>query len=282
MKMSVSLFLLLLFVFPVAAQEYTGTLSEIKKSGKVRIGYRTSLPPMSYENNKGVPEGYSIDLCSAIVRDVEKTLNRDIAIEFIAVNTKNRFDALTANEIDILCGAATETLGRRVQVDFTQHIFVTGGAYLIRRGDNIKNNFSGKKIGVTKNTTTAKSLKELFEEAGVDAQIVQFSTTTEGFNSLLDKEVDAFSADQVVLLGLLTAARNMGEFSILPDLFTYEPIALAVRRNDADFRLVADKVISKLYRTGGIQKIYERWFAGLPGVQPSALQAMYQLNSLPE
>ena len=38
-------------------------------------------------------------------------------------------------------------------------------------------------------------------------------------------------------------------FEIKPHVFSFEPFALAVRRNDADFRLVADRVISDLYRS---------------------------------
>jgi ABC-type amino acid transport substrate-binding protein len=65
-------------------------------------------------------------------------------------------------------------------------------------------------------------------------------------------------------------------------LFSYEPFALAVRRNDADFRLVADRVLSHLYRTGEVVQIYEKWFGDIKGRMPSALQAMYQLSATPE
>ena len=36
-----------LFLNPASAEELTGTLQQIQKSGKIKIGYRTSLPPMS-------------------------------------------------------------------------------------------------------------------------------------------------------------------------------------------------------------------------------------------
>lgn len=38
-------------------------------------------------------------------------------------------------------------------------------------------------------------------------------------------------------------------FVIKSTVFSFEPFALAVRRNDADFRLVADRVISDLSRS---------------------------------
>ena len=53
-------------VTPLAAQELTGTLQQIQKSGKIKIGYRASVPPLSFLNKDGAPVGYSIDLCKAI------------------------------------------------------------------------------------------------------------------------------------------------------------------------------------------------------------------------
>ncbi len=283
--MRISLLVIFAVVFLAScleAQEYRGTLAEIQRSGKIRIGYRTALPPMSYANNKGEPQGYSIDLCKFIAADVQRTLGKDISIEYVAVNAENRFLALVEKKIDILCGAATETISRRKIVDFTQHIFVTGGSYMVRKGTRIRNNFEGKKIGVVKSTTTASALKNLFAESNIQAEIVETDSTAEGFNKLLDGEIDAFSADQVVLIGLIVAGKSLGEFRILPDLFSFEPIALAVRRDDADFRLIADRVLADLYRCEEIDAIFSKWFRKITGDQPPAVQAVFQLNALPE
>ena len=283
MKKSLLVFLMVVLLAPcLAAQEFSGTLSQIKESGKIRVGFRTALPPMSYANNRGEPQGYSIDLCNYIIADVERTLGKNISVEYVEVTAENRFSALAENKIDILCGAATETIDRREIVDFSQHIFVTGGSYMVSKGTRIRNNFEGKKIGVVKNTTTAAALTNLFAEADIKAEIIKVGTTAEGFNKLLDGEIDAFSADQVVLIGLIVAGKNLGEFRILPDLFSFEPIALAVRRNDADFRLIADRVLADLYRCEEIDAIYNKWFGKITGDQPPAVRAVFQLNALPE
>ncbi|NOR26357.1 MAG: transporter substrate-binding domain-containing protein [Desulforhopalus sp.] len=271
-----------LFLNPASAEELTGTLQQIQKSGKIKIGYRTSLPPMSSIKKNSTPEGYSIDLCQRIVAGVEKKIGSDVSIEYVPVTAEERFDALSGNKIDILCGATTNTLSRRELVDFTQITFLTGGAYLTLKGSKIKNNFDGKKIGVVKGTTTAVGLKELFQEAEVTAEIVLLNETAEGFNALKEGTIDAFSADQVVLIGLALSADDPGLFSILPDMFTFEPIALAVRRNDADFRLVADRELSRLFRTKEIQKIYDRWLGEFSPEMPPAFNALIKFNSISE
>ena len=271
-----------LFVNPASAEELAGTLQQIQKSGKIKIGYRTSLPPMSFEDKNNTPQGYSIDLCKRIVAGVEKKIGSDVVIEYVPVTADQRFDALAENKIDIMCGVTTNTLSRRELVDFTQITFLTGGSYLTLKGSKIKNNFDGKKIGVVKGTTTAVGLKELFKEAEVNAEIVLLDTTAEGFNGLKKGTIDAFSADQVVLIGLALSADDPRKFTILPDMFSFEPIALAVRRNDADFRLVADRVLSQLFRSKEILTIYDRWLGKFSDNMPPAFNALIKFNSISE
>ena len=76
MKGKLGIILLIFFLAsPLSAQELTGTLQEIKRSGQIRIGYRASQPPMSFLGKGGNPTGYSIDLCKSIVTEVEKKID---------------------------------------------------------------------------------------------------------------------------------------------------------------------------------------------------------------
>jgi glutamate/aspartate transport system substrate-binding protein len=278
----ITLLLLAFFANPLAAQELTGTLQQIKKSGKVKIGYRQFAPPMSFLGKDGKPAGYSIDLCNHIVTGIKNNIGTDVNIEYVSVTAKDRFDALLDNKIDILCGSTTKTLSRSEIVDFTQLTFVTGASFLTLKGSKIRNNFNGKKIGVVKSTTTAVQLKELLRETSTDAEIVLLNSAAEGFNALKKEKIDAFSSDQVVLIGLASTADNPDNFSILPDLFSFEPFALAVRRNDADFRLIADRVISNFYQSRQILPIYDKWFGKFSINRPSAFEALIKLNATPE
>jgi len=276
---------ILLVVFlttPLSAQELTGTLLQIQKSGKVKIGYRKSQPPMSSLNKDGTPEGYSIDLCQQIVTGIKNKIGKDIKIEYVPVTAAERFRALSDNRIDILCGATTKTLSRGEIVDFTQLTFVTGASFMTLKGTNLINNFNGKKIGVVKGTTTYTALKELFQDPGINAEIVLVDSTADGLIAMEKRNIDAISADQVVLIGLALKSGNPENFSILPNLISYEPFALAVRRNDADFRLVADRVISHLYRSKKILPIYNKWFGQFSSQMPTAFEAVIKINATPE
>ena len=277
-----SVFLVTLFVNPLAAQELTGTLQQVQESGKIRIGYRQAQPPMSFLGKDGLPTGYSIDVCKHVVAGVTDKLGKDVMVEYVPVTAEDRFRALSDNKIDLLCGSTTKTHSRGELVDFTLLIYPTGASLMTLRGSAVGNDFSGKKIGVTKGTTTAAALKELLEETKTGADVVLLTSAAEGLKALEKKEIEALAADQVVLVGLASAAADPALFTLFRDLFSYEPLALAVRKNDADFRLVADRVISSLCQTKELRKIYDTWLGKFSNTRPSAFEALIKLNEIPE
>jgi glutamate/aspartate transport system substrate-binding protein len=267
------------------AAEQTPTLEQIKQSSTIRIGYRVSEPPMSFHDENGKPIGYSIDLCNRIVTAVKTKIGATkLAVEYVPVTTQNRFTSLTENKIDILCGTTTKTLARSELVDFTQLTFATGASLISLQADPVKVlvDLQGKKISVVQDTTTETVLKKALKDGLIDAEVVSVGTAAEGFNLLRDGKVNAYSSDQVVLIGLLLTSENPGLYGVSNGTFSYEPFAFAVRRNDADFRLVADRVLSQLYRSGQILNTYNSWFGKFSKTIPSAIRAIYQINATPE
>lgn len=268
---------------PTLAAERTGTLRSIEQSGTLKVGFRKDLPPMSFVDTKGAPSGYSIDLCKEVGAEVARTLGRnDLSIEFVPVTSENRFTSITDGKVDILCGATTKTLSRAKLIDFTQLTFVTGSALLSQAGAQIEtmSQLEGKKVAVVKSTTTMEALTRSLKDTRTNAQIVTYESSVQGLKALLNGNVSAFAADQIVLIGLLRSQIDGAKSLYLsPELFSREPFALAVRRNDADFRLVADSALSRVYRSGRIEKIYNRWFSKLKA--PVLLRALYDLNATP-
>ena len=251
----------------------------------MKIGFRQAEPPMSFLDQNGNPVGYSIDLCGQIVNGVKEKLGKsDIAVEFVPVTSENRFLALKDGKIDILCGSTTKTLSRSELVDFTQLTFVTGASLLSMNEAGIAGvaGLQGKKVAVVHGTTTIEALKRVLGDAGVDAEIVPVDTAGDGMKALQNGDVDALSADQVVLIGLVLTAKEPANYFVSSELFSYEPFALAVRRNDADFRLVADRVLSRLNRSGQINDIYRRWFGAFSKTRPVLVEAVYRLGATPE
>jgi len=275
--------LLMMSLLPTLAT--AGTLEEIAERGTVRLGFRESEPPMSFLDKDQKAIGYSIDLCMRIVNEVKTALDKpEISAEFVPVTATSRFQAIQDGSIDILCGSTTKTLARSELVDFTQLTFVTGTAMLSLEGSPVNSiaDIQGKKVAVVKDTTTIEALSKAMKDAVSSAEIVPVATAAEGMKALLSKEVDAYSSDQVVLIGLVLTHSGDEKFVISQELISFEPFALAVRRDDSDFRLVANRVLSQLYRSGQIIPIYKKWFGPFSDEVPDLVEAMYILNAVPE
>jgi len=267
-----------------AAAELTQTLKRINDSGEVKLGYRVDQTPMSFDNGSNRAAGYSVDLCKHIAVAVSKKLGRtDIRVNYVPVTAESRFDDIESGKIDILCGATTKTLSRSEIVGFTQPTFVTGGALLSRKDAPVEKtrDLDGKRVAVVSSTTTIESLNNAIKALAIDVEVVPVSATKKGMDMLERKEVDAFAADQVVLIGQVISRGAREMYSLSSDLFSFEPFALALSRGDADFQLVADRVLSGLNRSGEIVRIYGKWFGSFGKNPPPMLNALYQLNATP-
>ena len=269
----------------VFAQDAEGTLEKIARTGEFVIGYRTDASPLSYENADGDPSGYSVDLCRRIAAGVKAHLSEvDIETRFVSVSSDDRISAVISGKIDIECGSTTITLSRQEQVDFTIPTFVTGASVLSLAESGIQgmSDLSGKKVGAVKDTTTVELLRENLQQNLIDANVVIVGSREEAMNRLNRGDIDAYASDQIVLIGQIIEAVNPTRYSLLDETFSYEPYGLVVRRNDADFRLVANKAITQIYRSGQHIQIFNKWIGRIGIRPPPILVAMYQLNTIPE
>ena len=142
--------------------------------------------------------------------------------------------------------------------------------------------FNEEALGLVFRGKFIDHLTKALKDAVIDADIIPVNSASEGMKALAAGEVDAFASDQVVLIGLALTHKGTEEFSIADEVFSFEPFAMAVKRNDSDFRLLADRTLSRLNRSGKITPIYAKWFGKFTNEVPNLLQAMYILNSTPE
>ena len=266
------------------AKDSEGTLEKIARTGEFLIGYRTDSSPLSFNNAEGKPAGYSVELCRRIAAGVKAHLGKDIEAKFVPLSTDERISAVVNGKVDIECGSTTITLSRQERVAFSLPTFVTGASVVSLKGSGILglSDLSGKKVGVAKDTTTVDKLRSYLDQSMIDAEIVIVDDRVKGWEMLNQGSIAAMASDQIVLIGLVMEAPNPQRYSLASEIFSYEPYGFVIRRNDADFRLVVDKALAQLYRSGGHADIYYKWIGRIGISVPPILAAMYQLNALPE
>jgi ABC-type amino acid transport substrate-binding protein len=270
---------LLVLPMSVAAQ----TLERVRDSGVLKIGYREDAAPYSYKNAIGQPAGYTVALCQAVATDVAAEVGRaELAIEYVLVGTEDRFKALQDGRIDLLCSADTATLARRALIDFSIPTFIDGAGVLLRAdGPDNFTELAGQKVGVRAATTTEEALRTTLERQGMEATVIPVDSHEDGLAKVEAGEITAYFADQAILVFLAMQSDAPEKLKVGERQFTLEPYALGLQRGDDDFRLAVDTSLSRLYRSGEVDRIFKNSF-GANASQSEILRALYVISALPE
>jgi len=271
------------------------TLDRIAATKTVRIGFIADQAPFASKGSDG-PVGYAIDLCGKVVEEIGRDIN-GVESVYVPTTLADAFDAVAADRIDLLCGAITITLGRRESVDFSQPVFMTGMSGMLRTDSprDLRELFLGERtispprspglrpfatsrVGVRTGTTSEVVLRRTVAEEGYGAEIIGFATHAEGLAALESREIDAYFADQALLVGLLETARRPSRLIVASRLFTREPYGIALKRGDSDFRLLVDRTLSQFYATHEFSELLAKYFPG----QTETLRSQVLLQSIPE
>jgi ABC-type amino acid transport substrate-binding protein len=263
------------------------TIDQLRSSKTLRIAYGADSPPFSYLLPGGaataVPQGYSVDICRAVADKLKVQLNiADLKLVYVPVTSSDRFDALAGNKADLLCESSTATLQRRAIVDFSIPIFIDGASFAIGpNGPRDVSQLAGKKVAVLPGTTTEQELRRALSGTRINADIVLVKTNQEGVEMVEKGQVAAYFADRATLTFLLRKEKQFASLLMADTYLSIEPIALALRRGDGDFRLAVDTALSHIYRRGEIVQVFKGAFGPL-NTPSQLLAALYQVSGLPD
>lgn len=239
------------------------TLRKIQETGILTVGYRDGSIPFSYLDRKGQPVGYSMDICLKIADAIKSKLQlSNIEIKFVPVTSANRI-AFVANDIvDLECGTTTHTIDRGKSVAFTVTIFVAEVSLVTKSATPIDSlgDLRGKTIVLTAGTTTIPTLLELNRENALELNLVTATDHIESFGMVETGRADAFVIDDVLLRGLVANASNPSDFRIHKLALSVEPYGIVLRKDDPEFKELADETIIGLFQSGEIRQIYHKWF----------------------
>lgn len=270
-------------VLLAATAAQAGALDRARETGELRMGFRADAPPFSYRGETGIASGYTVDLCRAVATEAAAATGRaDLELVEVEVTAQDRFAALEEGRVDILCEATTATLSRRERMDFSLPTFASGATLLYPAGGATSfEELAGRKVGVLAGSTIAQDLPEALAQAGIAAEVVPVASHTEAFERVLAGELAAYFGDGAILLYNLLRSPQKDRLRLADRALTFEPYALALPKDDGAFRLVVDRALAELSRSGEVASLFERNFG--TGAQPSELvRALWTLNALPE
>ena len=195
----------------MATAPFDGRLKKIHETKTISVAYRTDALPFSYEDSDKKPAGYTVDLCRSVIGVIERQIGvSPLQVKWVPVTTQNRFSAISSGQADMECGASTVTLGRMREVSFSTLTFLDGTGLLVRSstpGTSLLD-LAGKKIGVISGTSNERALTAALRAKVVTATVVPVTTREDGLAQLEAGTIDAFASDRVLLLGLLSKAKD--------------------------------------------------------------------------
>jgi glutamate/aspartate transport system substrate-binding protein len=267
------------------ADELYGTLKKIKETGVITIGHNSDSPPFSFIGPDGKPQGYSIDLCMKIVDGVKEELKLDkLDVKFVSVIGTTRIPLLVNGTTDLNCATTTNTLTRQRQVDFLDTMFITGNRILVKKGSGIKEveDLKGKRVSVNQGTTNEKIIKDLDAKLHLGINFLDTKDQPQAFLALETGRTDAHVTDEIVEYGLIAKARNPEQYEVVGRLLSYDPYAILIRRDDSAFRLVGNRVLAGLFRSGEINAIYDKWLLPVHMPMSDMLKTVFAAQAVPE
>lgn len=277
---------LLLSPGQAGAEEFYGTLKKIKETNTITVGHREASIPFSYYDDKKQPIGYAMDLCAKIVDEIKKVIKApDLQVKYLPVNAQTRIPLMVNGTVNLECGSTTNTIARQAQVDFSAIYFTTATRVLTRKSLKSKEieDFQGKSIGLSVGSTNERVVKALIDAGKLkNVRILNLKDHAEALVALETDRIDGYASDDIVLYGLISKSRIKNDLEVIGRNLSYEPYGVMLPRDDSAFRLVANKTLADLFRSGEIDKVYAKWFDPLGVPVNPLLKAAFELQALPE
>ncbi len=263
-------------------------LKRIQERGVINMGHRESSVPFSYIGKDGKPIGYSIDLCHKIVDKIkEVTGKKDLKIKYVPVTSQTRIALMANGTIDIECGSTTNNLTRQNQVEYLPITFITGAKIVSKKGSGIKKigDLEGKVLGLPLGSNTEKIVRGIIKEKGLNVRFVMTKDHPQAWLNLESGRIDAYTADGVLLYGLISKAKKPENFQVSENFLSYDPYGIMVPHDDSTYRRLGNVVLADMMRSGEILKVYDKWFnPGPTGINmpiSKRLKIAFEIQALP-
>ena len=214
----------------------TGLLQTVKERGYIVCGVSSGLPGFAAEDEEGNCSGLDGDFCrsvsAAVVGDADK-------VEYIGLNSAQRFPTLASKSIDILSRNTTWTISRDVNLmfEFAGVSYYDGQGFLIPTALGITSatQLDGAFVCITPETTSELNLNDYFAENNMAYKPIYVEGNKDAKAKLFAGECDVFTTDASGLASARAGADNPEDWVVLPEIISKEPLGPLVRQGDQEW-----------------------------------------------
>lgn len=224
----------------------------VRQRGMLRIGIDLSYPPFGFVDAGGQPAGFDVDLGRAIAARL------GLRAEFVNLSYDGLYDALAAEQVDVLISALVVDPMRMDDFAYTQPYFNAGQVLVVRRdgpSPQSMGDLAGQRLAV-----------ELGSDGDVEGR--RWARRLPGLEVRIWPEaaaalaaVEAGEADVALVdaISARTALRARPALRLSGDPVTYEPYAVVVLRHSQALFEVIEQTLGELRADGTVGRLLERW-----------------------
>jgi general L-amino acid transport system substrate-binding protein len=232
-------FVLMVVAFASAGAPSEGwagtTLDAVRARGHLTCGIAGNQPGLSSMDANGSAVGFEADVCRAVAAAIFGTADRTA---FRTLGTIRDF--LPSRDVDLVVHGLTWTFARETElgVRFGPVMLYDGQAVLARAslGARRLEDLAGRAVCARTGGDTVANLQRTFAARGIALDVHTQATRAAAEESLFASRCDALSADATELAAaLLTHSDRSGDYVILPERLSKEPLAPLLRRGDDEF-----------------------------------------------
>lgn len=237
------------------------TVIRIVRDGRLRVGILYNAPPFGVLNIRGEVTGYDADVARSLAAawGIEPE-----NVEFVQVTrqTERAVGMLRDGDVDMLVSALVHRRELDAVLEFSQPYYIGRQAMMVRADDAAAslNDMAGRRVGVVIASPGEVALRSWMQRSGISMAVETFLTLDRAYVALAEGRVDGV-VDQDVRL--LQVAENQPDLiRLLEEAVELEPHAIAIVRQDVNFRNLIDRTLQHLTATGRMDEIHQFYFPG--------------------
>ena len=244
----VSLAIVIVPLLPAhAASNVSPTLNRIRAAGSLFCGVDTEEPEWTLADAHGNHAAFDEDICKAVAvavlgADAKATIKyfRDEAASLAA---------LKSGAIDLLATASLVIGNDNGTFLFARPVFYDFQGFLVNKdsGYSSAQDFKSRKVCYLIGTEIDRQVNAFMAREKINFFRAPFSEEGEMEAALITGNCAAITADVSQLAYARTAFRKLAQkYAILPDNVANDPLAPAVRADDAQWRAIVDWIVQAL------------------------------------
>ncbi len=221
------------------------TMARLNQAGTVTVGTKFDQPLFGLKNLEGNPEGFDVEIAKLIAGEMGIAADK---VKFVESVSANREPFIQQDKVDFVVATYTINDKRKQVVDFAGPYYVAGQDIMVAKGNPEgiagPEDLAGKKVCSVTGSTPAENIRTNYP----DADLTEFDVYSKCAEALKNKQVQAVTTDNVILLGLIS--QDPDAFELVGKPFTEEPYGIGLKKGDTAFRSFINDTLDKLYQDG--------------------------------